>query len=98
MRNEVVLAASFNSMLAAVNSVRGAVGWPAVSWSNILSSRDPLPQPSSIIMGTHVSTCRARMNEALQALGAGVALYSGGDLKGQVIQGLHINEIIGRAY
>ncbi|MEO8380733.1 MAG: hypothetical protein ABI779_13805 [Acidobacteriota bacterium] len=93
-----VTATSFNSMLAAVNSVRAAVGWPAVSWSNILSSRDPLPQPSSIILGTHVTTCRARMNEALQALGAGVTPYTGEDLRGQVILGTHINEIIGRAY
>ncbi|MEO8380736.1 MAG: hypothetical protein ABI779_13820 [Acidobacteriota bacterium] len=60
--------------------------------------RDPLPQPSSIILGTHVTTCRARMNEALQALGAGVTPYTGEDLRGQVILGTHINEIIGRAY
>lgn len=94
----LITASSFEVILAAVNSVRASAGWPAVSWSNILSSRDPLPVPGAVVMSAHISSVRARMNEALQALGVGVLPYTDGVLPGASIKDTHVNEIIGRAY
>ena len=89
---------AFASVLSAVNSVRAAVGWPAVTWENILSSKDPLPVPGELIMSTHITSARARMNEALQALGVTVQPYTPGEVKGAPISASHLNDIIGRAY
>lgn len=94
----VVSASSLEPMLAAVNSVRAAAGWPTVTWSNILSSRDPLPAPSMVIVSTHVTSCRARMNEALQALGVPTLPYTDAELRGVSMKSIHLNEIMGRAY
>jgi YD repeat-containing protein len=86
-----------NSMLAAVNSVRAAAGWPAVTWSNVLSASDPLPQPGQYITARQIMACRARMNEALQALGVVVRPYTDPDLGNLSIKALYINEIEQRA-
>jgi len=94
----IVTASAFNTMLTAVNSVRAAVGWPAVTWSNILSAKDPLPTPGGVVMSTHITSARARMNEALQALGVTVSGFTDAELRGQAIKDTHINEIMGRAY
>jgi len=91
-----VTAASVEPMLTAVNAVRTALGWPAVTWTNILSSSDRSPAPSAAVRASHVLTCRARMNEALQALGVPVSVYTDPDLVGGAIKATHINELTAR--
>jgi len=91
-----VTAASVEPMLTAVNSVRAALGWPAVTWTNILSSSDRSPTPFAAVRASHVLTCRARMNEALQALGVPVSIYTDPDLVGGVMRAIHINELTAR--
>lgn len=93
----LVTASSLDPMLAAVNSVRAAAGWPVVPWTNILSSSDPSPTPSVKILTAHIATCRARMNEALQALGVPIAGFTDPDVHGVPVKAVHINEIMGRA-
>jgi hypothetical protein len=87
---------SVEPMLTAVNAVRAALGWPAVDWASILSSSDPSPAPSAAIRAAHVLTCRARMNEALQALGVPVSGYTDPDLVGGAIKAIHINQLTAR--
>lgn len=88
-----VTASSFNTTLDAVNKIREAAGMPAVSWANILSPNDPLPNPGVIITGRHILACRARMTEALQALGAPPRSYVDPDPILKTIRALHVNEI-----
>ena len=87
----------FNEMLRAANLVRAAAGWPALGWSNILSSSDPLPAPGSTITARQVMACRARINEALQALGVVVGGYTNSDLLHLPITAASINEVQQRA-
>jgi hypothetical protein len=89
--------ASFDDMLAAVNSVRAAAGWTPVTWSNILSASDPLPQPSSSIIDRHVTSARSRMNEALSALGASLPVYAKKTVVGAPIEAADVNEVQQRA-
>ena len=91
-----VTAATFSDLLTAVNSVRQTLGWPAVSWANILSAKDPLPAIGVKVLAVHIAAARARMNEALQALGVPVAPYATGQLQGVVIRAVHLNEITDR--
>jgi hypothetical protein len=91
-----ITASSVAPMLAAVNAVRAVSGWPAVTWTHILSPSDPIPAPSAAVRISHIAMCRARMNEALQALGVPVAGYTDPDLHGKVIKAVHINEVMGR--
>jgi hypothetical protein len=94
---QVVTPVAFDSMLAAVNKVREAAGWPAVTWSNILAANDPLPAPGQLITARQIMSCRARMNEALQALGIAVANYSNPDLVNLPIRAVNVNEVQQRA-
>jgi len=87
-----------NDMLTAVNKVRAAAGWPGLTWSNILASSDPLPQPNALITARHIMSCRSRMNEALQALGVIVQEYSDPDLFHVAIKDVNINEVQQRAH
>ena len=61
-----ILAATNEGLLVAVNKVRAAVGWPALTWNGILTTSSPLPAPGEFIDSRHVTACRARMNEALR--------------------------------
>ncbi|HEX2834373.1 MAG TPA: hypothetical protein VHW00_15290 [Thermoanaerobaculia bacterium] len=91
-----VTAASVTEMLAAVNSVRAAAGWPAVTWTNVLSPTSPVPAPGAAILAQHILSCRARMNEALQALGSVVNPYADADLAGLQPSPNHVNAVLGR--
>jgi hypothetical protein len=95
--NEPVTATVFNDMLRATNLVRAAAGWPPLQWSNILSASDPLPAPDNVITSRQVLSCRARMNEALQALGVTVHDYTYPDLMNAPISAISINEVTQRA-
>jgi hypothetical protein len=94
---QLVTATPMNSMLDAVNKVRAAAGWPAVTWSNILAANDPVPEPGQLITARQVMACRARMNEALQALGVRVGDYTDPDLVRLSIKADYINEVERRA-
>jgi hypothetical protein len=85
------------SMLDAVNKVRAAAGWPAVTWSNILAASDPVPSPGQLITARQVTACRVRMNEALLALGSAVVPYTDPQLDLVDIKALYIREVQQRA-
>ena len=89
--------AATGSMLDAVNKVRAAAGWPAVTWTNILSANDPFPFAGGIISSRHILACRVRMNEALQALGVAVRPYTDPDPRNLTIKASYINEVEQRA-
>ena len=91
-------AGPFNEMLAGVNAVRAAVGWPAVTWADIIGPNQPLPQPGMEILSAHLASCRARMNEALQALGAPVLAHVPPDLRGELVSAAHIQQVQGQVY
>ena len=86
-----------NSMLDAVNKVREAAGWTAVTWSTILAGNDPLPLPGQVVTARQLIACRARMNEALQALGVSAGDYTDPDLFHLTIKASYINEVEVRA-
>jgi HEAT repeat protein len=94
--HQSVSSTAFTEILAAVNLARQAVGWPAVQWSNILSSNIPLPQPGAVIRAGHITSCRARMNEALQALNVAVYAYTDSDVTGKPMKVQHLQEVQGR--
>ena len=95
--DQPISVATNEGILVAVNKVREAVGWPALTWNNILTTTSPLPGPGGYIDSRHITACRARMNEALQALGVPVTTYSDGDLTDRPIRAPHINELLQRA-
>jgi YD repeat-containing protein len=94
---QIVTTTPSTDMLDAVNSVRAALGWPALTWANILAASDPVPASGSSVTARQILSCRARMNEALQALGAPVQGYTDGDVTLQAIKALHIREVQERA-
>ena len=94
---QVITATPMNSMLDAVNKVREAAGWAPVTWSNILAANDPLPAAGQPITARQLMACRARMNEALQALGVSVVDYTDSDLAYLTIRASYINEVEARA-
>jgi hypothetical protein len=90
--------AAFSGMLAAVNSVRAAVGWTTpLTWANILASTDPVPEPLALVVERHITAARSRMNEALSALGVPLRDYTNRNLSGVRIGAVHVNEIEQRA-
>jgi hypothetical protein len=62
--------------------------------ANILGASDPLPSPGSLVVLHHFTSCRSRMNEALQALGAVGKVYTDSDLTRVDLKAVHINELL----
>lgn len=91
-----VSAAHLDQLLQGVNCVRAAAGWAAVTWSNILASNQPLPSPGTLIVPAHILATRARLNEALQALGVATGGYTDPDPSLKFIKAIHITEVQGR--
>ncbi len=89
----VVTPTVINDILAGVNSVREAAGWAQVTWSNIVATGEGLPVPGATIRAAHVMACRARLNEALQALGAPISGYSDPNLFQATLRALHFTEL-----
>jgi hypothetical protein len=56
----------------------------------------PLPQPGAVIRAAHITSCRARMNEALQALNVAVDAYTDSDVTGKPMKVQHLQEVQGR--
>lgn len=90
---QAISAVPTNDMLAAVNSVRAAAGWPPVTWSNILAASDPIPATEVLVLDRHISAARWRMNEALSALGVPIREYTGKSLVGATIRAVDVNEV-----
>src|SRR5205085_10276470 len=89
--NSPILYSTFDQLLQTVNIVRATAGWPAVTWQNIISPNSPLPAPAAVITAQHILALRARMNEALQAIGAPISGYTDPDPQLKVIKAVHIN-------
>jgi len=89
--------AVFNELLAALNAVRSAAGWAAVGWSNILAANDPLPNLDQPITSKHILALRARLNEALQALGVSIGGYADPDLSVAAVSAQHITDLQNKA-
>ncbi|HEY0140963.1 MAG TPA: hypothetical protein VGF48_08705 [Thermoanaerobaculia bacterium] len=87
----------FAELLTAVNAIRATAGWAAVSWSNILSPADPLPAPATSILAKHIVALRARMNEAIHAVGVPVSGYSDSDPHLKSIKASQLLELQTRA-
>ncbi len=94
---QAINATPSNDMLNAVNSVRAALGWPALTWDNILAANDPVPNPGQSVTARQIASCRSRMNEALQALGVPAQTYTDPDLSLTAIKALHVAEVQERA-
>jgi YD repeat-containing protein len=84
-------------ILDAVNYARAAASWAQVTWTNILAPSDPLPSPGVAIRAKHILALRARMNEALQALGVPVTGYTDAELVGTALKATHIKELQAKA-
>lgn len=82
---------------SALNAVRYAAGWSAVTWENMLGPGQTLPDPQNEITAAQVLAVRARMNEAVQALGVAIGGYTDPNPSLAIIKAAHITEIQGRA-
>lgn len=85
--------ATFAEMLRAVNSVRAISGWPSLTWATMLSPADPVVGQGNGVAAQQVLAARARMNEAMQAVGALTPPYSDADLAGIAVKAIHVNEV-----
>lgn len=94
---QTITTGPFGEMLRAVNLVRAAAGWPGLSWSTILSPSSPAPGGGRVVTREHLTACRNRMSEALQALGVRIVPYTDPDLTGQPVKAVHVNQIQERA-
>jgi hypothetical protein len=83
-----------DEMLRAVNKVREAAGWPAVTWTAILSPSDPVVAVANQVTARQLLSCRARMNEARQALGVSAVAFTDSDPALVPIKALHFNEVL----
>jgi hypothetical protein len=86
----------FDQLLLALNAVRSNIGWASVTWGDILAPGDPLPAPNQGIRAKHLLALRARINEAVQALGMPVTGYTDAELAGVAIKATHITELQGK--
>lgn len=91
---QAITATTSDQMLTAVNKIREAAGWAAVTWLTILSPSDPVVAVSNRITARQLLACRARMNEALQAIGASAVSYADPDAMQSGIKALHIQEVL----
>jgi YD repeat-containing protein len=82
-----------NELLNGVNAVRRAAGWPEVAWDSILTGIEPAPGQQVAILSSHIAALRARMNEALQSLGAPAGGYSDPDPRMSVVKAAHFTEL-----
>ena len=94
---QTITVAHYAELLQAVNAVRAAVGWAAVTWDDILAPGRPVPAPGTAISAYHIIAPRARMNEAMQALGIATPGYTDLDPTFVVIKAAHVAELQMRA-
>jgi hypothetical protein len=96
-RQTAVSIAYFNELLAAVNAVRKAAGWPALTWSTIMPPSVDVPAVGRIVRAIHLTALRPRMEEALQALGVKTGGYTNPDPRLSVIEASYLTELQARA-
>jgi YD repeat-containing protein len=89
-----VTSATADEMLLAVNKVREAVGWPALTWATLLLPGDPVATAGNTVTSRQILACRARINEALLALGASTPNYLDADLLQVAIKASHVQQIL----
>lgn len=87
----------FNELLTALNAMRAAAGWPAVTWQQILPASVQAPEFNVEIQAAHITSLRREMNNALQALGAFVPPFLDSDPYLQEIKAQHVTELQQRA-
>lgn len=92
---DVATSGGASNMLAAVNLVRQAAGWPAMTWATILSPTEPVVAVGNSITARQLLACRARMDEALLALGAKGVVYTDPEVAWGGMKAVHINELQG---
>lgn len=96
-KKTVVSMTYFDELVAAVNAVRMAAGWPSLSWSTIMPPSVDVPTSGGIIRAIHLTALRPRMEEALHVLGVKVRGYTNPDPKLIEIKGIHVTELQARA-
>jgi YD repeat-containing protein len=89
-----VAGAHLTELLNAVNAVRAANGWAAVSWSQILSPSTAAPATGAYIWAEHITALRTTLDQALTALGIATQSYT--DPTPSFIRAVHINDIRNR--
>ena len=92
---DVATTGGANTMLAAVNLVREAAGWPAMTWATILSPTEPVVASGNAITSRQLLACRTRMDEALLALGARGVVYTDVEVAWSGMKAVHVNELQG---
>jgi hypothetical protein len=92
-----IRAAHLTELLAALNAVRAAAGWSAVTWTSIVPPNGTVPLLSQGVTAQQILSLRARMNEAIQAVGVPISGYTNSDPRRGLIRATHITELQGRA-
>ena len=76
-----------------MNCVRAASGLGALSWGNLFAAGTE-PAAGHLILATHITTLRAKMDEALTALTLPTAGYTDPTLNSTVpIRAVHVTEL-----
>jgi hypothetical protein len=91
--NAAISPTPFDEMLRAINAVRAIAKWPSVTWQSVLAPSDPLVASGKGVAARQLLAGRARMNEALQAIGAPAPAYTDGDTSNLAVKALHVNEV-----
>jgi YD repeat-containing protein len=90
----------FDAVLRAVNAVRAAAGWSAVTWSSIMPMTNPptpVPARGGMIFAAHVIALRNSMDDALRGVQVGVGSYTDSLATLTRIRAVHISELQERA-
>ena len=83
----------YTQVLNALNAVRKAVGWPAVTWSTIMPPSVEVPSTGRAVRAIHLTALRLRMEEALHALGVAVGGYTDPDPFHLLIKATYLQEL-----
>jgi YD repeat-containing protein len=89
----VVSVAHFNQLLTAVNAIRAAAGWSAVSWSSLLATSVPPPEMYGPVYDDHIKALRTSMDEALLAHGIAIVGYADSLIQPTRIKAIHILQL-----
>src|SRR5258706_7713409 len=96
-QNLVINRTHINELLTAVNLVRAAAGWTAVTWSAILPAGIPAPpsagQATVPIYAAHITSLRTQMDLALAALLIPRPPYTDALTTPTLIKAIHFTEL-----
>ena len=89
-----IQSAHFDELLSAMNLVRAANGASSLTWTAILPAGIPAPAPGVVVYRDHLTSLRAQMDAARQALGIATSGYTDPVVDTTVpIRALHILEL-----